>query len=220
MPESVCLSMILGNALGHSLLPSSNSSRCINFADPYRSKNNNENHVRARNSFAGAIASVPSSNWLSGRIRDASKTPTPMSTMLPTNGSCQLPVRSIIKPETTGLRMAANAEPEFIIPLAVPQRLGAMSMGVAHIGPMVISEKKKPPDRNNKEIPRLWVNINGISDSMDRNIQTDTMELRARRRLPVRLRILSVTIPPRVSPSTPARKTHEAYNADCLRSRV
>ena len=40
-----------------------------------------------------------------------------MSTMLPTNGSCQLPVRSIIKPETTGLRMAANAEPEFIIPI-------------------------------------------------------------------------------------------------------
>src|SRR6266403_549701 len=34
MPESVCLSMILGNALGRSLSPSSNSSWCICFTDP------------------------------------------------------------------------------------------------------------------------------------------------------------------------------------------
>jgi hypothetical protein len=34
MPESVCFSMIWGNALGHSLLPSSNSSWCIYFTDP------------------------------------------------------------------------------------------------------------------------------------------------------------------------------------------
>src|SRR5712671_1643136 len=34
MPESVCLSMILGNAPGRSLSPSSNSSWCICFTDP------------------------------------------------------------------------------------------------------------------------------------------------------------------------------------------
>src|ERR1700731_3440071 len=34
MPESVCLSMILENALGRSLSPSSNSSWCICFTDP------------------------------------------------------------------------------------------------------------------------------------------------------------------------------------------
>jgi hypothetical protein len=33
-PESVCLNMILGNALGRSLLLSSNSSWCICFTDP------------------------------------------------------------------------------------------------------------------------------------------------------------------------------------------
>src|SRR5260370_30431179 len=38
MPESVCLSMILGNALGRSLSPSSNSSWCICFTDPCGSR--------------------------------------------------------------------------------------------------------------------------------------------------------------------------------------
>src|SRR6266404_9464306 len=38
MPGSVCLSMILGNALGRSLSPSSNSSRCICFTDPCGSR--------------------------------------------------------------------------------------------------------------------------------------------------------------------------------------
>jgi hypothetical protein len=38
MLESVCLSMILGNALGRSLSPSSNSSWCICFTDPCGSR--------------------------------------------------------------------------------------------------------------------------------------------------------------------------------------
>jgi len=92
-------------------------------------------------------------------------------------------------------------------------------MGVAHIGPIVISEKKKPPDRKIKEILRLCMNINGMSDSIDKNMHTGTMGLRALRRLLVRLSILSVTMPPSVSPSTPARKTHDANNVDWLRSR-
>src|SRR6267154_4811420 len=38
MPESVFFSMIWGNSLGHSLLPSYNSSRCICFTDPCGSR--------------------------------------------------------------------------------------------------------------------------------------------------------------------------------------
>src|SRR5258708_31753833 len=38
MPESVCLSMILVNALGRSLSPSFNSSWCICFTDPCGSR--------------------------------------------------------------------------------------------------------------------------------------------------------------------------------------
>src|ERR1700692_1628830 len=38
MPESVCFSMIWGNALGRSLSPSSNSSWCICFTDPCGSR--------------------------------------------------------------------------------------------------------------------------------------------------------------------------------------
>src|ERR1700675_4717988 len=129
--------------------------------------------------------------------------------MLPTKGSCQLPVRSITKPDTTGLMMAASAEPEFMIPLAVPECLGAMSMGVPDMGPMVMSEKKKPAESNSNEKIALCVNINGTSDSIEKNMQTDTMELRARRRLPERLSIVSVTIPPSVSPTPPEKKTQD-----------
>ena len=62
--------------------------------------------------------------------------------MLPTNGSSQLPVASITRPNTSGERIAASAEPVFIKPLAVPENFGAMSMGIAHIGPIVNSAKK------------------------------------------------------------------------------
>jgi hypothetical protein len=106
-----------------------------------------------------------------------------------------------------------------MMPLAVPEWLGAMSMGVAHMGPIVISEKKNPPDSSSREKSPLCVNINGTSDSIEKSMQTDTIEQRARRRLPVRLSILSVAIPPKVSPSTPAKKTHDANKADFLRSR-
>src|ERR1700729_56544 len=116
--------------------------------------------------------------------------------------------------------MAASAEPEFMMPLAVPLWSGAMSIGTAHIGPMVISEKKKPEDSNNSDIPWLCVNINGISDSIDKNMQTDTIELRARCRSPLRLRILSVTMPPSVSPSTPAKNTPDPNNAEPLKSKT
>jgi len=87
-------------------------------------------------------------NVVSGRIRNASTIPISIKTMLPRKGSCQFPVRSITYPETTGLIIAARAEPVFIMPLAVPDISCAMSMGTAHIGPIVISAKKNPADKH------------------------------------------------------------------------
>jgi len=42
----------------------------------------------------------------------------------------------------------SRGEPVFIRPAAVPEYFGAMSIGIDHIGPMQISEKKNPPDRH------------------------------------------------------------------------
>src|ERR1700761_48395 len=110
--------------------------------------------------------------------------------------------------------IAASAEPVFIMPLAVPEYSGAISIGIAHIGPIVISAKKKPDARHAIDRYRLCVNISGISESRQKNMQTDTIQLRARFRLPVRVKIASVTMPPSVSPITPAKNTTEAKIAD------
>ena len=98
--------------------------------------------------------------------------------MVPRNGSSQLPDMSMIKPPTTGLMMAASAEPVFIMPLAVPDNSWAMSIGTAHIGPITISAKKNPAERQITDTVRLWVNISGSSDSALSIMQTATMALR------------------------------------------
>src|SRR6266702_4654719 len=115
--------------------------------------------------------------------------------------------------------IAANAEPVFIMPLAVPEHSGAMSIGIAHIGPIVISAKKKPDARHAIDRYTLCVNISGMSESRQNSMHTDTIQLRARFRLPVRVKIQSVTMPPTVSPITPARNTTDAKIADFFRSR-
>ena len=81
--------------------------------------------------------------------------------------------------------MAAKAEPVFMMPLAVPEWSGAMSIGTAHIGPMVISAKKKPADRLSAEITRSWLNIMGSSDRQVSPMHTDTIRLRARFKSPL-----------------------------------
>jgi hypothetical protein len=50
-------------------------------------------------------------------------------------------------------------------------------------------------------------------------MHNDTIRLRAMFKFPVRLSSLSVTTPPSVSPSTPAKKTPEANAADFPMSR-
>src|SRR5258708_34528767 len=62
--------------------------------------------------------------------------------MLRRKGSVKSPVLSITYPKTRGETMAASAEPVFIRPLAEPENRGAMSIGMAHMGPIVNSEKK------------------------------------------------------------------------------
>ncbi|SAL74410.1 hypothetical protein AWB69_09185 [Caballeronia udeis] len=131
-------------------------------------------------------------------------------------GRFQLPVLSIRKPPTTGLIIAASADPEFMMPLAVPACLGAISIGTAHIGPIVISLKKNPPLRHTAAnvIDMLETSMMGASESSVRNMQTPTITLRAMRIFPLRRKMRSVTEPPSQSPRTPAKNTPEANNAD------
>src|SRR5208282_6850780 len=97
----------------------------------------------------------------SGFIQKAMMEPRKRRPMLPRKGSCQLPVLSMTKPATVGERMAARAEPLFIRPLAVPENFGAMSMGMAHMGPMVNSEKKKAELRQRAATLRSWMKTIG-----------------------------------------------------------
>src|SRR2546427_10629424 len=62
--------------------------------------------------------------------------------ILPRNGNSQFPVLSMTYPKTRGEMIAASADPVFIRPLAEPENRGAISIGMAHIGPMVNSAKK------------------------------------------------------------------------------
>jgi hypothetical protein len=63
---------------------------------------------------------------------NASNVPTSINAIDPMNGQSQFPATSIIQPPTTGLRIAANAEPLFMIPLAVPETLDRVHMTHKH----------------------------------------------------------------------------------------
>src|SRR5260370_24512387 len=78
----------------------------------------------------------------SGCMKGASIAPSRRNPNDPANGSCQLPVLSMMYPNAMGERIAASAEPVFIMPAAVPENLPAMSIGIDHIGPRTNSAKK------------------------------------------------------------------------------
>ena len=82
--------------------------------------------------------------------------------------------------------IAASAEPVFIMPLAVPENSWPISIGTAHIGPMLSSAKKKPADKQASDTYRSCANINGTSDRQVIAMQPATIKLRARRKSPVR----------------------------------
>ncbi len=168
---------------------------------------------------ARAPARRPDVNRLSGRIAKAASSPTSISPIVPMNGSVQFPVRSMTSPNTSGDRMAARAEPVFINPLAVPAWAGAMSIGIAHIGPIVSSAKKNVAARQSAAV--------GVADEQDR----DGAQQRPRHaerspgcaapriRLPVRRSSQSLTKPPSASPATPPENTSEANSAEFFRFR-
>ena len=73
----------------------------------------------------------------------------------------------------SGDTMIASAEPVFIRPDAVPAYFGAMSMGMAQMGPIMSSAKKKPADRHSAASATSRANNNGSSD---RNAPTNRVQ--------------------------------------------
>jgi len=62
--------------------------------------------------------------------------------------------------------MEAAADPLFMRPLAVPEWRGAISMGMAHMGPMVTSRKKKASERKMQD-RRLCTKSTGIKETSE-----------------------------------------------------
>jgi hypothetical protein len=99
-------------------------------------------------------------------------------------------------------------------PLAEPANLGAMSMGMDHMGPIVNSEKKNARLKKMAAEERLCTNNNGNMEASEHRNPITTRFRRALLRLPVRDNILSLRTPPRVFPTTPAKKTPAEKNAE------
>ena len=75
--------------------------------------------------------------------------------------------------------MAASAEPQFIIPLAEPAWRGAMSIGIAHMGPMVISAKKNAAAKQIASMVKFVVRNRGIMQTNEHRKQITTRLRRA-----------------------------------------
>ena len=94
-----------------------------------------------------------------------------------------------------------------------------MSIGTAQIGATISSAKKKASDSDIAAIVRLWTNTSGSMNTKPPMNPAMITLRRASRKLPLRLRITSLTIPPSVSPITPANRTPAEYSAVELRLR-
>ena len=129
--------------------------------------------------------SAPTKTW-SGFIQKARMAPSNSIPMLPIKGNSQFPVLSIMNPNTRGEMMAAKAVPVFIRPLAEPEYLGAISMGIAHKGPTVNSEKKNARLRQIAAPVKLWENSRGIMQAREHRNPITIRLRRALSRLPVR----------------------------------
>src|SRR5258708_30278536 len=126
--------------------------------------------------------------------------------MLQRKGNVQSPVLSITYPKTNGETMAASAEPVFIRPLAEPENRGAMSIGIAHMGPIVNSEKKNARLRKTATHVRLCERRIGSIEATEQTKPATTRFRRALLRSPVLSKIRSLMTPPSVLPTTPAQK--------------
>jgi hypothetical protein len=121
-----------------------------------------------------------------------------------------------MKPNTTGERIAANADPVFMIPLAEPEYRGAISIGIAHIGPIVISAKKNAPARAIASVVRSLVKKSGIIQTNEQRKQITTRLRRACLRSLVFRKTESVKTPPSPSPITPAKFVFGSNRGCCL----
>src|SRR5580704_15940495 len=116
--------------------------------------------------------------------------------------------------------MAARGDPIFIKPLAEPEYCGAISIGIAHIGPIVNSEQKKAALRQTATQLRSRMNRIGIMAASEQRKPPTTKLRRALFRSPVLTRMRSLMTPPKVSPKTPAKKTPAEKSAELFRSRL
>ena len=132
----------------------------------------------------------------------------------PAKGSTQFPVMSATSPNTSGDRIAASADPEFMSPAAVPEYFPAMSIGIDHIGPMIISAKKNAPPSANTIAVIFVVKKTGSMQTKDaRNANMATLR-RAFLRSRVLCRMRSLSSPPKMLPITPGKYTAAEKNAD------
>src|ERR1700729_2054802 len=127
--------------------------------------------------------------------------------MLPRNGKSQLFVLWITYPATSGDTAAASAEPIFISPLPDPEKRGAISIGIAQKGPIVNSAKKNAALRQSATMVKLWERSTGIINNSEKRKPAITRLRGALLRSPVLIIIRSLTSPPTVSPTAPAKNT-------------
>src|SRR5258708_21278564 len=93
-----------------------------------------------------------------------------------------------------------------------------MSIGIAHIGPIVISAKKNAPARQTVSVVRSLVKNSGIIPNNEQRKKTTTKLRRPCLRSWVLRKTKSVPTPPNAYPTTPAKKTAIAHRAESFRS--
>jgi hypothetical protein len=81
--------------------------------------------------------------------------------------------------------IAASADPLFVRPLAEWEKRGAMSIGIAHMGPIVNSEKKKARLRQRAATLTLWTNKMGAMKASEQRNPRTTKSRQARFRFSV-----------------------------------
>src|SRR5215831_1574102 len=103
--------------------------------------------------------------------------------------------------------MPAVPKPKFIMPLADPEYLGAMSVGTAQIGPTMSSMEKKSKRQRERRDVDVVNQHHRNQEQKAASIPITMMLRRAAARSPVRCKMRSLMMPPTLSPITPPRKT-------------
>src|SRR5271169_6687268 len=125
------------------------------------------------------------------------------------NGATQDPLDTRY-PNTVGESAPTNWPPMFIMPDTVPENSPPMSMGTAHAGPMVISRKNIAIVRKMSALKGLADKAANIVDVPHPSMAVMATERRENLRLFVFRNNLSVSQPPKASPTTPAASGMEA----------